>query len=126
MLRSYTSAGKLDTLYGTHSDHQYAELWVHFWDAVEDVGAQGIDIEWILLLLSQIKTNELQIHLAYWRGNKQVGFYAKRGAAMHPRDIPQERARQMRDHAAALALKTVLRILRRCSRAKLADAAVKG
>eukprot|EP00959_Pyramimonas_sp_CCMP1952_P013248 279553-Pyramimonas_sp.AAC.1 len=64
--------------YGTRSDHQYAELWVQFWEAVEDVGVREIVIEWISSHVSQTTANELHIPLAYWHGNKQVYFYAKR------------------------------------------------
>ena len=40
---------------------------------------------------------------------------------MHPGMAPQERVRSLREAAAALALRTALGILRRCSKGKWAD-----
>ena len=108
-------------LYGTNSERQYSELWVRFWQAVADVGADQIEIEWVPSHLSHPSALELGVPLAYWHGNKQADYYARSGAAMHPRLMSQDHVRLLREATAIVTLKTVLRILRRCSLGKWAD-----
>ena len=69
--------------YGTHSSHQYAELWVAFWEAVLDVGADQIDIEWIPSHQSQRQAREAGIPMAHWHGNKGAWEFVGWGMLCH-------------------------------------------